>query len=181
MHDHIEEILYTREEIDKRVKELGKQITKDYKGKNLTCICLLKGGVFFMTDLLKEIDLPLSIDFMDVSSYGASTVSSGEVRILKDLDHSIKDKDILLVEDIIDTGLTLSHVIELLKTREINSIEVVSFLSKEMRREVDIDIKYCGFNIDDYFVVGYGLDFDEEYRNLPYIGYLKEEMYKKED
>ena len=102
-----------------------------------------------MTDLLKEIDLPLSIDFMDVSSYGASTVSSGEVRILKDLDHSIKDKDILLVEDIIDTGLTLSHVIELLKTREINSIEVVSFLSKEMRREVYIDIKYCGFNIDD--------------------------------
>lgn len=178
MHDHIEEILFTREEIQKKVEELGKEITKDYKGKNLTCICLLKGGVLFMTDLLKEIDLPLTIDFMDVSSYGASTVSSGEIRILKDLDQSVKDKDVLIVEDIIDTGLTLSHVIDLLKSREINSIEVVSFLNKETRREVDLDIKYCGYNIDDYFVVGYGLDFDEYYRNLPYIGYLKEELYK---
>lgn len=178
MHDHIEEILFTREQIAERVKELGKQITEDYRGKPLTCVCLLKGGVFFMADLLKEIDLPLTTDFMDVSSYGAGTVSSGEVRILKDLSHSIKGRDVLIVEDIVDTGLTLDCVIELLETREANSVEVVSFLSKEERREIDIDIKYYGYKIDDYFVVGYGLDFDEEYRNLPYIGYLKEEMYK---
>ncbi len=178
MHNHIEEILFSREKIEERVKELGQQITKDYEGKPLTCVCLLKGGVFFMSDLLKEIDLPLTIDFMDVSSYGSGTASSGEVRILKDLSHSIKGRDVLIVEDIVDTGLTLKEVIELLKTREANSVEVITFLSKEARREEEIKIKYYGFQIDDYFVVGYGLDFDEEYRNLPYIGYLKEEMYK---
>lgn len=178
MHNDIEKILFDETMIAKRVAELGKEITEDYKGKDLTCICLLKGGVFFLVDLLKRIDMPLFLDFMDVSSYGASTVSSGEVRILKDLDNSVKDKNILIVEDIVDTGTTLSYVIELLKSRGAKSVEVVSFLDKSCRRKVDVNVKYRGYEIPDYFVVGYGLDFDEKYRNLPYIGYLKEEMYK---
>ena len=178
MHKDIEKILFDRETISKRVKELAKEITEDYKGKDLVCICLLKGGVLFLTDLIKEIDLDLEIDFMDVSSYGASTVSSGEVRILKDLDASVKDRDLLIVEDIIDTGVTLSKVVELLKSRQARSIEIVSFLNKPDRRKIDMDVKYIGYEIPDYFVVGYGLDFDEKYRNLPYVGYLKEELYK---
>lgn len=178
MHKDIEQILFDRETISNRVKELAKEITEDYKGKDLVCICLLKGGVLFLTDLIKEIDLDLEIDFMDVSSYGASTTSSGEVRILKDLDASVKDRDLLIVEDIIDTGVTLSKVVELLKSRQAKSIEIVSFLNKPDRRKIDMDVKYIGYEIPDYFVVGYGLDFDEKYRNLPYIGYLKEELYK---
>lgn len=178
MHKDIEKILFDRETISKRVKELAKEITEDYEGKDLVCICLLKGGVLFLTDLIKEIDLDLEIDFMDVSSYGASTVSSGEVRILKDLDASVKDRDLLIVEDIIDTGVTLSKVVELLKSRQARSIEIVSFLNKPDRRKIDMDVKYIGYEIPDYFVVGYGLDFDEKYRNLPYVGYLKEELYK---
>lgn len=178
MHKDIEKILFDRETISNRVKELAKEITEDYKGKDLVCICLLKGGVLFLTDLIKEIDLDLEIDFMDVSSYGASTVSSGEVRILKDLDASVKDRDLLIVEDIIDTGVTLSKVVELLKSRQARSIEIVSFLNKPDRRKIDMDVKYIGYEIPDYFVVGYGLDFDEKYRNLPYVGYLKEELYK---
>ncbi|WP_054251850.1 hypoxanthine phosphoribosyltransferase [Neofamilia massiliensis] len=178
MHKDIEKILFDRETISNRVKELAKEITEDYKGKDLVCICLLKGGVLFLTDLIKEIDLDLEIDFMDVSSYGASTTSSGEVRILKDLDASVNDRDLLIVEDIIDTGVTLSKVVELLKSRQAKSIEIVSFLNKPDRRKIDMDVKYIGYEIPDYFVVGYGLDFDEKYRNLPYIGYLKEELYK---
>lgn len=178
MHNDIEKVLFDEETILKKTEELGQQITEDYRGKNLTCICILKGGVFFLTDLLKRIDIPLSIDFMDVSSYGSSTTSSGEVRIIKDLDDSIKGKDVLIVEDIIDTGITLNYVVDLLKNREANSVEIVTLLNKPDRREIDIDIKYCGFEIPDLFVVGYGLDFDEKYRNLPYVGYLKEEMYK---
>lgn len=178
MYKDIEKILFDRETISNRVKELAKEITEDYKGKDLVCICLLKGGVLFLTDLIKEIDLDLEIDFMDVSSYGASTVSSGEVRILKDLDASVKDRDLLIVEDIIDTGVTLSKVVELLKSRQARSIEIVSFLNKPDRRKIDMDVKYIGYEIPDYFVVGYGLDFDEKYRNLPYVGYLKEELYK---
>lgn len=178
MHKDIEKILFDRETISNRVKELAKEITEDYKGKDLVCICLLKGGVLFLTDLIKEIDLDLEIDFMDVSSYGASTVSSGEVRILKDLDASVKDRDLLIVEDIIDTGVTLSKVVELLKSRQARSIEIVSFLNKPDRRKIDMDVKYIGYEIPDYFVVGYGLDFDEKYRNIPYVGYLKEELYK---
>ncbi len=178
MHKDIEAILYNEEEILSRIEELGKQITEDYKGKDLTCICILKGGVFFMTDLLKKVDLPIVIDFMDVSSYGASTVSSGEVRIIKDLENSVKDREVLIVEDIIDTGITLNYVVDLMKSREAKSVEIVTLLNKHERREIDLEIKYCGFEIPDHFVVGYGLDFDEKYRNLPYIGYLKEELYK---
>lgn len=178
MHNDIEKVLFDEETILKKAEELGKQITEDYKDKDLTCICILKGGVFFLTDLLKRIDIPLNIDFMDVSSYGSSTTSSGEVRIIKDLDDSVKGKDVLIVEDIIDTGITLNYVVDLLKNREANSVEIVTLLNKPDRREIDIDIKYCGFEIPDLFVVGYGLDFDEKYRNLPYVGYLKEEMYK---
>lgn len=178
MHKDIEAILFDEETILKRIAELAKQITEDYKGENLTCICILKGGVFFMTDLLKKIDMPVMMDFMDVSSYGASTISSGQVRIIKDLEHSVKDRDVLVVEDIIDTGITLNYVVDLLKSREAKSVEIVTLLNKKDRREIELDIKYCGFDIPDYFVVGYGLDFDEKYRNLPYIGYLKEELYK---
>lgn len=178
MHKDIEKILFDREAIEKRVKELGAQITEDYKDKDLVCICLLKGGVLFLTDLIKEIDLKLDIDFMDVSSYGATTVSTGEVRILKDLDASVNGRDVLIVEDIIDTGITLAHVLDMFKARGAKSIEIVTFLNKEERRQKEINVKYRGFDIPDYFVVGYGLDFNEKYRNLPYIGYLKEELYK---
>lgn len=178
MHKDIEAILYDEEKILSRIEELANEINRDYKGKDLTCICILKGGVFFMTDLLKKIDLPIVIDFMDVSSYGASTVSSGEVRIIKDLEHSVKDRDVLIVEDIIDTGVTLNYVVDLMKSREAKSVEIVTLLNKHERREIDMEIKYCGFEIPDHFVVGYGLDFNEKYRNLPYIGYLKEELYK---
>lgn len=178
MHKDIEAILYDEETILERTKELAAQIKEDFEGKQLTCVCILKGGVFFMTDLLKRLDIPVAIDFMDVSSYGASTVSSGEVRIIKDLAHSVKGKDVLIVEDIIDTGITLNYIVELMKSREANSVEIVTLLDKRERREIDLDVKYCGFSIPDYFVVGYGLDFNEKYRNLPYIGYLKEELYK---
>ena len=126
-----------------------------------------------MTDLLKKIDMPVMMDFMDVSSYGASTISSGQVRIIKDLEHSVKDRDVLVVEDIIDTGITLNYVVDLLESREAKSVEIVTLLNKKDRREIELDIKYCGFDIPDYFVVGYGLDFDEKYRNLPYIGYIE--------
>lgn len=180
MHNDIEEILFTEEEIQKRVRELGDIITKDYKGKDLLAICVLKGAVFFMTDLLKRIDLPAEIDFMAVSSYGSDTTSSGEVRILRDLEKSVNKRNILIVEDIIDTGFTLKKLKKNLEQRGAQSVKIVALLNKEARREVDLHADYCGFDIPDYFVVGYGLDFDERYRNLPYIGYLKKEVYEEE-
>lgn len=178
MHKDIEKVLFTEETIQKRVKELGDEITKDYKGKDLQVICVLKGAVFFMTDLLKRIDLPAEIDFMVVSSYGADTTSSGEVRILKDLEKSVNKRHVLIVEDIIDTGFTLSKLKKNIESRGAESVKIVTLLNKEARREAKIEADYCGFDIPDYFVVGYGLDFDEKYRNLPYIGYLKKEIYE---
>lgn len=178
MHNDIEEILFTEEEIQKRVRELGNIITNDYRGKDLQIICVLKGAVFFMTDLLKRIDIPTEIDFMEVSSYGSDTTSSGEVRILKDLEKSVNKRHVLIVEDIIDTGLTLNKLKKNIESRGAESVKIVALLNKQARREVNLQADYCGFDIPDLFVVGYGLDFDEKYRNLPYIGYLKKEIYE---
>ena len=173
----IEEILITEEQLKEKVAEMGKIITKDYEGKNLMLICILKGAAIFMSDLSRAIDLPLLIDFMAVSSYGCSTCSSGIVKIIKDLDMSIEKKDVLIVEDIIDSGLTLSYLRRTLLGRKPNSLKICTILDKPERRETHVKVDYSGFKIPDRFVVGYGLDFDEKYRNLPYIGVLKPELY----
>ena len=178
MKEDIKEILFTEQQIREKVREMGGKISEEYKGKELILIGVLKGSVPFMAELLKEITIPCCMDFMAVSSYGASTTSSGVVRILKDLDFEIEGKDILIVEDIIDTGITLRYLIEYLKGRKPNSVEIACLLNKPERRKVEIDVKYQGFEVPDYFLVGYGLDFAEKYRNLPYVGILKEEVYK---
>ncbi|MDF2676054.1 MAG: hpt [Bacillota bacterium] len=177
MKNDIKEILISEEVLQDKVKELGNIITEDYKGKDLLLVCVLKGAVIFVSDLMKRIDLPLEIDFMAISSYGSDTKSSGVVRILKDLNSGIEGRDILIVEDIIDSGLTLSYLIENLKARGPKSVEICTILDKPSRRKTDIKIKYTGFQVPDEFVVGYGLDFAEKYRNLPYIAVLKEEVY----
>lgn len=179
MRKDIKETLLTEEEILQKVKELGKIISEDYNGKDLLVVGILKGSVLFMADLIKNITIPCEIDFMAVSSYGNSTESSGVVRILKDLEHSIEGKDIIIVEDIIDSGVTLDYLLKYLKARKAKSIEITTLLTKPSRRKVDIDVKYCGFEIPDEFLVGYGLDYSEKYRNLPFIGILKEEIYIK--
>lgn len=168
--DKVNKVLITEEEIVKKVKELGAQITKDYEGKPLLCIGILKGSVLFAADLIREINLPLEIDFMAVSSYGSSTESSGVVRILKDLDHSVEGKNILIIEDIIDSGLTLQYLLNNLTNRKAESVKVCTFLDKKERRVVDIVPEYIGYEIPDEFVVGYGLDFAGKYRNLKYVG-----------
>lgn len=167
-------VLISEEEIAQKIKALGEQISKEYEGKNIHMICVLKGGVFFMTELSKHITVPVSIDFMSVSSYGDSTVSSGRVRILKDLDETIEGKDVLVVEDIIDSGRTLSYLMEMLSTREPNSLKLCTLLDKPSRREADVTVNYTGFQIPDEFVVGYGLDYAQHYRNLPYIGVVQQ-------
>jgi hypoxanthine phosphoribosyltransferase len=178
MEEDIETVLITEEQIKTKVKELGKKISEDYKGKNLMLLCILKGAMIFLADLSREIDLPLSIDFMAVSSYGLSTTSSGVVRIIKDLDYSIEGKDILIVEDVVDSGLTLNYLRKVLIGRHPASLAICSLLDKPLKRRAEVPIDYTGFKIDDLFVVGYGLDFAEKYRNLPYIGILKPEIYK---
>ena len=167
------EILFSQEQIQARIKELGSQITRDYAGKNPLLIGVLKGACFFLSDLLRAIDTRLSIEFMAISSYGSSTRTSGEVRIMKDLDVPIEGRDILVVEDIVDTGLTLSYLLANLKSRGAASVKLVALLDKHERREKDVEIDYLGFQIPDHFVVGYGLDFAERYRNLPFIAVLK--------
>lgn len=179
MHNDIKEILISEEQIAQRVKELGEQITEEYKGKNLMVIGVLKGCVLFLSDLVRQINLPLTLDFMVVSSYGSSTKSSGVVRIVKDLEKDIQGKDLLIVEDIVDTGLTLSYLIEILNSRNPNSIKVCSLFNKPERRKGKVDIAYSGFTIPDEFIVGYGLDYDEVYRNLPFVCVLKPEVYTK--
>jgi hypoxanthine phosphoribosyltransferase len=178
MHKDIKKILITEEELQSKVAELGAQITKDYEGKDLLLVCVLKGAVIFVSDLMRKIELPLDIDFMAISSYGSNTQSSGVVRILKDLNSSIEGRHVLIVEDIIDSGLTLSYLVENLKSRGPKSVEICTILDKPTRREKYIDIKYTGFRVPDEFVVGYGLDYAEKYRNLPYIAVLKEEIYQ---
>lgn len=163
-------VLLSEEEVDKRIKEIGERITKDYAGKNIHLICVLKGGVFFMCELAKRIDVPVSMDFMAISSYGADTKSSGVIRIVKDLDESITGKDVLVVEDIVDSGRTLSYLLMMLKERKPNSLKLCTLLDKPDRRVIDVNVDYTGFEIPDEFVVGYGLDYAQKYRNLPYIG-----------
>ena len=174
-----DELLLTREQIAEKVKELGAQITRDYQGKDLVVICILKGAVVFFVDLIREINLPLSMDFMSISSYGSATKSSGVVRILKDLDKPINGKDVLVVEDIVDSGMTLSFLRDNLISRGAASLKIATLLDKPDRRKVALHVDYCGFVIPDEFVVGYGLDYAEQYRNLPDIGVLRPEIYTK--
>ena len=170
----IGEALVTQEDLQRRVRELGKQISRDYDGKDLFLVGVLKGAVFFLSDLMRAIEVPCEVDFMAVASYGSSTDSSGVVRILKDLDATIEGKDVLIVEDIIDSGLTLSYLLRTLRAREPRSLEVCALLTKPERREVDLPIRYTGFEIPNKFVIGYGLDHAERYRNLPYVAVLQE-------
>lgn len=175
----IKEILCSEEQLKSKIAELGAAITKDYAGKDLLMVSILKGSVMVMADLMRAVDLPLEIDFMNVSSYGAGTATKGSVKILKDLDVDIKGKDLLIVEDILDSGVTLHNLMNLLKQREPNSIEICTLFSKPARRQVDVEAKYIGYVIPDAFIVGYGLDYAEKYRNLPYVGILKEEIYSE--
>ncbi|MDD3819535.1 MAG: hypoxanthine phosphoribosyltransferase [Actinomycetota bacterium] len=158
--------LFSEADLKKRVAELGREITKDYKHKNLLAVCILKGGVIFLVDLIKEIDLPLSIDFMSISTYGIGNTSTGVVRITKDLDESIEGRDVLIVEDIIDTGLTISYLLRNLRSRFPKSIEICTLLDRDVRRIVDIKIKYAGYRIGEQYIVGYGLDYKQQFRNL---------------
>lgn len=166
--------LIPEEELNEKIKEMGKQISEDYDGKEIHLICVLKGGVFFTCELAKRISVPLSMDFMSISSYGNEKQSSGVVKIVKDLDDPLEGKEVLIVEDIIDSGRTLSYLIDILKKRNPKSITLCTLLDKPERRVVDVDVKYVGFNIPDEFVVGYGLDYNQKYRNLPYIGVVEE-------
>ena len=172
MAEHIR-VLLSEEEVDARIQVIGSQISQDYAGRQVHLVCVLKGGSFFLCELAKRITVPVSIDFMSVSSYGKDTKSSGVVKIVKDLDESIKDKDVIVVEDIVDSGRTLSYLMEMLGGRSPASLQLCTLLDKPDRRVVDVDVHYTGFQIPDEFVVGYGLDYDQKYRNLPYIGVVE--------
>jgi hypoxanthine phosphoribosyltransferase len=178
MLNDVESVLISEEQLAARIKELGDQITADYEGKEILAIGVLRGAVLFMADLTRAIKVPVAIDFMAVSSYGHGTSSSGVVRILKDLDEDIEGKHVLIVEDIIDSGLTLTYLLENLKSRKPASLKLCTLLNKPERRKAEVHIDYNGFTVPDYFVVGYGLDYAEKYRNLPFIGILKPEVYK---
>lgn len=177
MHPDLDHIVLTEEEIGRRVRELGSEIAADYQGESVLLVAVLRGAALFTADLVRAISTPVEMDFMAVSSYGSSTKSSGVVRILKDLDETLEGRHVLVVEDILDTGLTLKYLLKNLASREPKSLEVVTLLSKEGKQRVPISCKYVGFSIPDEFVVGYGLDYNEYYRNLPYIGVLKPEVY----
>jgi len=179
MKNDIQEILFTEEQLAAKVKELGERITRDYDGMELLVVVILKGSVIFAADLLREIKKHVEIDFIAVSSYGSGTKSSGIVKIIKDLNNPIEGKNVLIIEDILDSGRTLSNLTEILKTRKPKSVEICTLLNKPDRREAEVETRYSGFDIPDEFVVGYGLDYDEKYRNLPYIGILKREVYEK--
>jgi hypoxanthine phosphoribosyltransferase len=170
------EVLITADELQARIRELGREVTADYYGREVLLVGVLKGAVFFMADLMRHLKVPCEIDFMAISSYGASTDSSGVVRILKDLDINIEGRHVLVVEDIIDSGLTLSYLVRNLESREPASLEVCALMTKTARREIDVDVRYIGFEIPNKFVIGYGLDFAERYRNLPYVGVLHSDL-----
>lgn len=172
MSEHIR-VLLTEKEVDDRIQSIGDQINRDYAGKEVHLICVLKGGSFFMCELAKRITVPVSLDFMSVSSYGSATKSSGVVKIVKDLDETVKGKHVIVVEDIVDSGRTLSYLLEMLKDRGPASLRLCTLLDKPDRRVVDINVDYTGFQIPDEFVVGYGLDYAQRYRNLPYIGVVE--------
>lgn len=180
MKDDIEKVLVTEDEIKARVAQLGAQISGDYEGRDLLLVSILKGAVVFMADLMREVTIPASIDFMVVSSYGgANTTTTGLVKIIKDLDADLSGKDVLIVEDIMDTGVTLSHLVPMLKMRNPESVKICAILDKPSRRKVEMVPDYIGFEVPDEFVVGYGLDYDEKYRNLPFVGVLQPEVYSK--
>ncbi len=179
MEKDVSEILITGEQIREKTAELARQITADYEGKDPLLVCILKGGLMFLADLIRQIRLPVEIDFMAVSSYGDATESSGVVRILMDLETNIQGRHVLLVEDIIDTGRTLNYIIHNLRTRGPASLKICALLNKPARRELNIPVEYVGFDIPDRFVVGYGLDYGEIYRNLPFVGVLKPELYSE--
>ena len=172
MAEHIR-VMLSEEEVDKRIKEIGEQISRDYAGRQVHLVCVLKGGSFFLCELAKRITVRVSLDFMSVSSYGSDTKSSGVVKIVKDLDESLKGKNVIVVEDIVDSGRTLSYLLEMLKDRGPESLRLCTLLDKPDRRVIDVNVDYTGFQIPDEFVVGYGLDYDQRYRNLPYIGVVE--------
>jgi hypoxanthine phosphoribosyltransferase len=179
LREDVAQILFSEEQIQEKVNEIGKQITEEYKDKEVVLIGVLKGANVFMGDLMRQIDLPVTIDFMAVSSYGLSTESSGVVKILKDLDQSIEDKHIIIIEDIIDTGLTLHYLCDNLISRKPKSLKICTLLDKPERRKVELKVDYKGFDIPDEFIIGYGIDYAEKYRNLPFIAALKREVYEK--
>ena len=172
-------VLLTEEEVNKKISEVAAQINKDYEGKEVHLICILKGGVFFTCELAKRLTVPVTLDFMSVSSYGSGVKTSGVVKIVKDLDADLAGKDLLIVEDILDTGMTLHYLKQLLQDRNPNSIRIATLLDKPERRRAAVRADYVGYQVPDEFVVGYGLDYDEKYRNLPYVGILKPEVYEK--
>lgn len=178
MEKDIQEVLYNERVLEEKITQIGKQITSDYQGKELLMIGVLKGANVFMADLMRKISIPVSIDYIAVSSYGLSTESSGVVKIIKDLDESIENKHVLIVEDIIDTGLTLHYLCDNLLSRKPKSLKICTLLDKPERRKVDITVDYKGFDIPDEFIIGYGIDYAEKYRNLPYVAILKREIYE---
>ena len=180
MHQDVSQILYSREQIAARVAELGAQITSDYAGKDLVVVCILRGAALFMADLVRAIELPVEVDFMAVSSYGSAAKSSGTVSIEKDLSSPVEGRHVLIVEDILDTGITLSKLVPVLEKRGAASVEIAALLLKQGAQKVDITSKYTGFACPDEFIVGYGLDYAQKYRNLPYIGALKRSVYEGE-
>ncbi len=179
MRNDIESVLFSEEKLAEIVQRIGRQISEDYKGKNLLMVSVLKGSVVFMADLMRAITIPCSIDFMCVSSYGSGTKTSGVVKIIKDLDINLKGYDLLVVEDILDSGLTLSYILEILQSRSPKSVTLCTLFDKPDRRTADIKPDYVGTVVPDEFIVGYGLDYDENYRNLPFVGILKPEVYTK--
>ena len=179
MKNDIERVLVSEEELREINKQIGAQISKDYEGKELLLVGILKGSAVFMTDLMRNIDIPMSIDFMYVSSYGTGTTTSGVVKIVKDLDVNIEGKHVLIAEDILDSGVTLSYLLQVLKQRKPASLKLCALLNKPERHKVDVKLDYKGRDIPDEFVVGYGLDYDQKYRNLPYVGILKRSVYEK--
>jgi hypoxanthine phosphoribosyltransferase len=176
LEEGVQEILIDADTLQRRIRELGEEVSGDYAGRDLLLVGVLKGAVFFMADLMRELTVPCEIDFMAISSYGAATDSSGVVRILKDLDINIAGRHVLVVEDIIDSGLTLSYLMRSLRARKPASLEVCALLTKPERREIEVEVRYVGFEIPNRFVIGYGLDFAERYRNLPYVGVLAPEL-----
>lgn len=178
IHPDVQEIIFSEEQVQERIREIGAEISRDYEGRSVLLVAVLRGAALFIADLSRTITVPVQLDFMAVSSYGSSTKSSGVVRILKDLDETIEGRDVIVVEDILDTGLTLKYLLKNLASRKPSSLEVVTLLSKEGKQRVPISCKYVGFVVPDEFVVGYGLDYAERYRNLPYIGVLRPAAYQ---
>ena len=179
LHNDIEKVLIDEETLHKKVQELAEQISKDYKDTVPFAITVLKGGVFFATDILRRLSIPAQMDFMVLSSYGDSTESSGKVKIVTDLSKNIEGRDVLILEDIVDSGISLNFLKDLLLQRKPKSVKICTILNKPARRKTEVDLDYCGFEVPDEFLVGYGLDYAEKYRNLPYVGVLKREIYEK--